>query len=50
MVYTSPKEQRFEVRTFGDPSRRVVEFDGLVLMRRQVELRPKTRVREPGED
>ena len=34
MVYSTNNEQGFSVRSFGDPAREIVDFDGLFLVRR----------------
>lgn len=50
MIYRSPTEQGFSVRTFGETSRAMVEYEGLMLVRipeiklSEVELQEK-----PGE-
>ena len=32
MVYTAPTEQGFKMRTYGDPRRRVTDFEGVQLI------------------
>ena len=32
-IWSTNNEQRFEIRSFGDPKRTVVDFDGLQLIR-----------------
>ncbi len=32
-IWSTNNEQRFEIRSFGDPKRAVVDFDGLQLIR-----------------
>ena len=34
LAHSAPNEQGFVLETAGDPSRQVVDFDGLVLLRR----------------
>lgn len=33
MIYSSDREQGFDIRTHGDTSRKVVDFEGLLLIR-----------------
>lgn len=34
LLYATPSEQGFAMESFGDPSREIVDFDGLQLLRR----------------
>jgi CRISPR-associated protein Cas2 len=40
MVYSTQTEQGFSIRTFGDPSRTIVDIDGLNLVRIPHKSRP----------
>ncbi|WP_439956911.1 type I-E CRISPR-associated endoribonuclease Cas2e [Leptospira ryugenii] len=39
MIFSMNNEQGFEIRTFGDPEREVLDFDGLFLLARPSENR-----------
>lgn len=43
LVWRAPTEQGFMMDTVGDPTRAVVDYDGLLLLRRPGQPRAKTR-------
>ena len=46
LIHSSNTEQRFRIRTFGEGSRQIVDYEGLRLARRPVERRGKQTERE----
>ncbi|MHB9025925.1 MAG: type I-E CRISPR-associated endoribonuclease Cas2e [Armatimonadota bacterium] len=40
LIYNAKTEQGFQIRTFGDTTRKVTEFDGLQLIKRLEKKRP----------
>lgn len=42
-MWSTNNEQRFEIRTFGDTRRQIVDFDGMKLVRMPLKAEPSSR-------